>query len=296
MKILLLGKNGQVGWQLQRSLAPLGEVVAWGRAACDVADTVTLGERVAAVAPDVIVNATAYTAVDKAESEPTLAHAINAEAPRQLALAARACGARLVHYSTDYVFDGTKPGPYREDDPTAPHSVYGRSKLAGEQGIQTVDGLQSLIFRTSWVFGEHGANFVKTILRLAGEREQLTVVDDQIGSPTPAALIADVTALALQQWLHAGAHTPAHRLYHLSAAQPVSWCTFAREIVRLASEQGRALQLHADAIQPIPSSAYPTPARRPANSRLDCRQLERDFCLRLPGWQPYLERMLPLLP
>ena len=296
MKILLLGKNGQVGWQLQRSLAPLGEVVAWGRAACDVADTVTLSERVAAVAPDVIVNATAYTAVDKAESEPTLAHAINAEAPRQLALAARACGARLVHYSTDYVFDGTKPGPYREDDPTAPHSVYGRSKLAGEQGIQTVDGLQSLIFRTSWVFGEHGANFVKTILRLAGEREQLTVVDDQIGSPTPAALIADVTALALQQWLHAGAHTPAHRLYHLSAAQPVSWCTFAREIVRLASEQGRALQLHADAIQPIPSSAYPTPARRPANSRLDCRQLERDFCLRLPGWQPYLERMLPLLP
>lgn len=296
MKILLLGKNGQVGWQLQRSLAPLGEVVAWGRAACDVADTVTLSERVAAVAPDVIVNATAYTAVDKAESEPTLAHAINAEAPRQLALAARACGARLVHYSTDYVFDGTKPGPYREDDPTAPHSVYGRSKLAGEQGIQTVEGLQSLIFRTSWVFGEHGANFVKTILRLAGEREQLTVVDDQIGSPTPAALIADVTALALQQWLHAGAHTPAHRLYHLSAAQPVSWCTFAREIVRLASEQGRALQLHADAIQPIPSSAYPTPARRPANSRLDCRQLERDFCLRLPGWQPYLERMLPLLP
>lgn len=256
----------------------------------------TLGERVAAVAPDVIVNATAYTAVDKAESEPTLAHAINAEAPRQLALAARACGARLVHYSTDYVFDGTKPGPYREDDPTAPHSVYGRSKLAGEQGIQTVDGLQSLIFRTSWVFGEHGANFVKTILRLAGEREQLTVVDDQIGSPTPAALIADVTALALQQWLHAGAHTPAHRLYHLSAAQPVSWCAFAREIVRLASEQGRALQLRADAIQPIPSSAYPTPARRPANSRLDCRQLERDFCLRLPGWQPYLERMLPLLP
>ena len=296
MKILLLGKNGQVGWQLQRSLAPLGEVVAWGRAACDVADTVTLSERVAAVAPDVIVNATAYTAVDKAESEPTLAHAINAEAPRQLALAARACGARLVHYSTDYVFDGTKPGPYREDDPTAPHSVYGRSKLAGEQVIQTVEGLQSLIFRTSWVFGEHGANFVKTILRLAGEREQLTVVDDQIGSPTPAALIADVTALALQQWLHAGAHTPAHRLYHLSAAQPVSWCTFAREIVRLASEQGRALQLHADAIQPIPSSAYPTPARRPANSRLDCRQLERDFCLRLPGWQPYLERMLPLLP
>lgn len=234
--------------------------------------------------------------MDKAESEPTLAHAINAEAPRQLALAARACGARLVHYSTDYVFDGTKPGPYREDDPTAPHSVYGRSKLAGEQGIQTVDGLQSLIFRTSWVFGEHGANFVKTILRLAGEREQLTVVDDQIGSPTPAALIADVTALALQQWLHAGAHTPAHRLYHLSAAQPVSWCAFAREIVRLASEQGRALQLRADAIQPIPSSAYPTPARRPANSRLDCRQLERDFCLRLPGWQPYLERMLPLLP
>lgn len=296
MKILLLGKNGQVGWQLQRSLAPLGEVVAWGRAACDVADTVTLSERVAAVAPDVIVNATAYTAVDKAESEPTLAHAINAEAPRQLALAARACGARLVHYSTDYVFDGTKPGPYHEDDPTAPHSVYGRSKLAGEQGIQTVEGLQSLIFRTSWVFGEHGANFVKTILRLAGEREQLTVVDDQIGSPTPAALIADVTALALQQWLHAGAHTPAHRLYHLSAAQPVSWCAFAREIVRLASEQGRALQLRADAIQPIPSSAYPTPARRPANSRLDCRQLERDFCLQLPGWQPYLERMLPLLP
>ncbi|MFV0371451.1 MAG: dTDP-4-dehydrorhamnose reductase [Azonexus sp.] len=296
MKMLLLGKNGQVGWQLQRALAPLGEVLAWGRDECDMAGTASLAAQVVALAPDVIVNATAYTAVDKAESEEELAHAINAEAPRQLALAALECGARLVHYSTDYVFDGTKTSPYDENDPTAPHSVYGRSKLAGEAAIRAVDGAQSLIFRTSWVFGEHGGNFVRTILRLAGEREQLNVVDDQIGAPTPAALIADVTALALQQWLHEKSPAPAHRLYHLSAAQPVSWCAFAREIVRLAGAQGRALRLKPEDIRAIPTSEYPTPARRPANSRLDCRRLERDFCLQLPGWQPYLARMLSLLP
>ncbi|WP_415034356.1 dTDP-4-dehydrorhamnose reductase [Azonexus sp.] len=296
MKILLLGKNGQVGWQLQRALAPLGEVIAWGRESCDMADTAGLAARVQALAPQIIVNATAYTAVDKAESEPELAYAINAEAPRQLALAARNCGAKLVHYSTDYVFSGTKTSAYDEDDTPAPRSVYGQSKRAGEEAIQGVAGAQSVIFRTSWVFGEHGGNFVKTILRLAAEREALNVVDDQIGAPTPAALIADVTALALRQWQQESGNIPAHRLYHLSAAQPVSWYTFACEIVRLAKMQGRTLRLEASAIKPIPSADYPTPAARPANSRLNCQRLEADFSLQLPAWQGYLERLLPLLP
>ncbi|MDR1995379.1 dTDP-4-dehydrorhamnose reductase [Azonexus sp.] len=296
MTILLLGKDGQVGWQLQRSLAPHGRVVACGRGECDLADLDEVRRVLRDVRPSVIVNAAAYTAVDKAESEPELARRINTEAPAVLAAAAAVSGALLVHYSTDYVYDGSKVGPWVEDDPTGPLGVYGSSKLAGEEAIRAA-GCRSLIFRTSWVFGARGGNFVKTILRLAREKDGLNVIDDQVGSPTPAALIATVTGVVLAM-LRRGDMLAAgeNRLYHLAAAHPVSWCTFARTIVGLAGAMpGFELRLTPDAIRPIPAAEYPLPARRPANSRLDCRRLENDFGLLMPDWQPYLERMLQLL-
>lgn len=292
MGILLLGKDGQLGWELQRALAPLAPLLACGRGECDLADPAALLALVAASRPAVIVNAAAYTAVDKAESDAATAHAINAEAPRVLAECAAASGALLIHYSTDYVYDGNKASPYVETDAVAPQSVYGRSKLAGEEGIRA-SGARSLIFRTSWVFGEHGGNFVRTILRLARERDSLAVVDDQVGSPTPAALIADVTAAALLR-LDLGRRLGdgESRLYHLAAANPVSWCGFARSIVGLAGGRAGGLRFDADAVRAISSAEYPTPARRPANSRLDCSRLADDFDLCLPDWQPYLQRML----
>ena len=296
MTILLLGKDGQVGWQLQRSLAPHGKVVACGRAECDLGDIDQLRRVVRQVNPAVIVNASAYTAVDRAESEPDLARRINAEAPGVLAEESARVGALMIHYSTDYVFDGSKEAPYVECDATRPQSVYGQSKLAGEQAITAVD-CRSVIFRTSWVFGARGGNFVKTILRLARENELLSVVNDQIGSPTPAALIATVSGVVLAM-LHQGqAMAPGeHRLYHLAAANPVSWHDFAQKIIELASAMpGFDLRLKADAIRAIPSTDYPTPAMRPMNSRLDCTFLETDFGLVMPDWLPYLARMLQLL-
>ena len=296
MSILLLGKDGQVGWQLQRSLAPHGQVIAYGRIECDIADLDRVRSVVRQIKPSVIVNASAYTAVDRAESEPELARRINAEAPGVLAEETAALGALLVHYSTDYVYDGCKSGAYVETDLTSPQSVYGRTKLAGEEAIRSVGG-KSLIFRTSWVFGARGGNFVKTILRLAREKDALNVVDDQIGSPTPAAMIATVTGVALAmlrrgQLLEKGEN----RLYHLAAARPVSWCEFARTIVDLAGQApGFDLRLKPEAIKAITTAEYPTPARRPANSRLDCSRLEADFGLQMPDWQPYLVRMLQLL-
>ena len=296
MSILLLGKDGQVGWQLQRSLAPHGQVIAYGRIECDMADLDRVRSVVRQIKPSVIVNASAYTAVDRAESEPELARRINAEAPGVLAEETAALGALLVHYSTDYVYDGCKSGAYVETDATSPQSIYGRTKLAGEEAIRSVGG-KSLIFRTSWVFGARGGNFVKTILRLAREKDALNVVDDQIGSPTPAAMIATVTGVALAmlrrgQLLEKGEN----RLYHLAAARPVSWCEFARTIVDLAGQApGFDLRLKPEAIKAITTAEYPTPARRPANSRLDCSRLEADFGLQMPDWQPYLVRMLQLL-
>lgn len=296
MSILLLGKDGQVGWQLQRSLAPHGEVVACGRGDCDLSDPGALRSLLAQVRPAVIVNAAAYTAVDRAETEPELAWRINAEMPAVLAAAAAQSGALLVHYSTDYVYDGRKAAPYVESDPTNPQSVYGRSKLAGEEAIRA-SGAQSVIFRTSWVFGARGGNFVKTILRLARDKEMLNVVDDQVGAPTPAALIATVTGVVLAGLRQGRAMAPGEqRLYHLCASRPVSWCEFARTIVDLAGAMpGFDLRLKADAIRAIPSGDYPTPAVRPLNSRLDCTLLENDFSLHMPDWQPYLARMLQLL-
>ena len=296
MKTLLLGKDGQVGWQLRRSLAPLGELVACGRKECDLSDAAGLRSLIRDVAPDVIVNATAYTAVDKAESEPDLAHAVNAAAPEIMGEEAARLGALLVHYSTDYVFDGSKASHYVETDETCPQSVYGRSKRAGESAILET-GCRALMFRTSWVFGEHGGNFVKTILRLGKEREALTVVSDQVGSPTPAALISSVTALAMSRLRQDPNLLPdGGRIYHLAAAGAVSWYDFAREIVAQAGAlPGVSLRLSADAIRPIATADYPTAARRPANSRLDCNRLEADFDLKMPPWQPYLARMLELV-
>lgn len=293
--ILLLGKDGQVGWQLQRSLAPLGKVTAVGRGECDLADADRLRALLRAQRPQLIVNAAAYTAVDRAESEPELAWRVNAQAPGVLAEEAKALGSLLVHYSTDYVFDGGKPTPYVESDAPHPLSVYGRSKLAGEQAIAAA-GCRALIFRTSWVFGARGHNFVKTVLRLAGEGRALRIVDDQIGSPTPAAMISSVTGLVLAVLRRGGALADGAQVYHLAAANPVSWCGFARAIVEDAARTPGFSGLPApEAITAIATADYPLPAPRPANSRLDCGRLEADFGLAMPDWRPYLNRMLQLL-
>lgn len=296
MTILLLGKDGQVGWQLQRSMAPYGKVVACGRADCDLADLDQLRSVFRQVNPSVIVNASAYTAVDRAESEPNLAQRINAEAPGVLAEEAARNGALLIHYSTDYVFDGSKTTPYLENDVAAPLSVYGQTKLDGEKAIAAAN-CRSVIFRTSWVFGVRGANFVKTILRLAREKDSLNVVNDQFGSPTPAALIATVTGVTLAMLRQGRCMTAGeHRLYHLAAANPVSWYAFAQTIIEMASKMpGFVFRLEAEAIKAISSAEYPTLAKRPMNSRLDCTRLETDFGLLMPDWQPYLARMLQLL-
>ncbi|MFC5299799.1 dTDP-4-dehydrorhamnose reductase [Azospira restricta] len=292
--ILLFGCDGQVGWQLQRSLSPLGAVTAVDRAQCDLADPAAIRAAIAAVKPRIIVNAAAYTAVDRAEGEPALAQAINATAPTVMAEAAKLLGSLLVHYSTDYVFDGSKATPYVESDPTCPLSVYGATKRDGEAAILAVGG-RALIYRTSWVFGARGHNFVKTILRLAGEGRPLRIVDDQVGAPTPAALISDVTGQVLAA-SRRGTLIEDARLYHLTAADPVSWCGFAREILRLAAATPGFDGVPApESVTAIATADYPTPARRPANSRLDCGRLERDFDLELPDWRPFLSRMLQLL-
>lgn len=289
MNILLLGKDGQVGWELQRSLALLGEVHACGREQADLTDLDGLRRLVRRLRPDAIVNAAAYTAVDRAESEPDLARRINAEAPAVLAEEAARAGAWLVHYSTDYVFDGNKSGAYAETDPPAPINAYGRGKRAGEEAI-LASGCRHLIFRASWVYGAHGANFPKTILRLAAERRELKVVADQFGAPTGAELIADVTAHALRAVL-GGAEVPSG-VYHLAAAGETSWHAYARFVVATAIESGAILATAPDAVLPISSAEYPGAARRPLNSRLDTGKLRRTFGLVLPGWHEPVRRVV----
>lgn len=282
LKLLVTGRNGQVGWELARALQPLGDVVALGRAELDLGDAAALRRQALEHRPDVIVNAAAYTAVDKAESESGLAFRINAQAPEALAQAARECGALLVHYSTDYVFDGTKADPYLEDDTPNPLCVYGRSKLAGEQAI-VASGCRHLILRTQWVFGSHGGNFLRTMLRLAREREQLRIVADQFGAPTSARLIADTTAQILGR---IGAGLPAESgIYHLAAAGRTSWYDYTRFIVDEARGLSLGEGITVRTIAPIATAEYPLPARRPANSGLACAKLERAFGLRLPPWQ-----------
>ncbi len=294
MKILLTGKNGQVGFELQRALAPLAEIVAVGHAECDLAQPDALRRLIREVAPQIIVNAAAYTAVDKAEVEPALAQAINADAPGLLGEEAKRLGALVVHYSTDYVFDGRKAGFYTEDDAPNPLNVYGRSKLAGERAL-IASGARHLIFRTSWVFGAHGGNFVKTILRLAAERDTLRVVADQFGAPTSAALIADVTAQILGQYIRACRPASAdfdYGLYHLAAAGRISWHEYAQEIVRAALAAGRPLRLRPEDVQAIATADYPLPAKRPANSCLDTAKLRKTFGLVLPDWRQGLHHVL----
>ncbi|GCL65095.1 dTDP-4-dehydrorhamnose reductase [Pseudaquabacterium pictum] len=293
MKILLLGKNGQVGWELQRALAPLGDLVACdfdspAPLTADFAHPESLAALVAAVQPDVIVNAAAHTAVDKAESEPALAEALNATAPAVLAREAAARGAWLVHYSTDYVFDGSGSSPRSEDAPTGPLSVYGRTKLAGEQAI-AASGCRHLTFRTSWVYAARGGNFAKTMLKLAAERDALNVIADQWGAPTSAELLADVTAHALRQ---AMAQPELGGLYHCVAGGETTWHAYAQLVIEHARAAGVPIKVAADAVRPIPTSAYPTPATRPLNSRLDTSRLRNAFGLQLPDWQAGVVRML----
>jgi len=292
VKILLLGKNGQVGWELQRSLAPLGDVVALDRHGSgewcgDLGDTAGIADTVMRLKPDVIVNAAAYTAVDKAESENEAAQTANVEGPRALAQAAAQTGSLLVHYSTDYVFDGSGDRPWRETDAPAPLSVYGRTKLEGERAIEA-SGCRHLIFRTSWVYAARGGNFAKTMLRLARERDSLSVIDDQIGAPTGADMIADVTAQAIVR----GNTRDAIGVYHLAAGGETSWHAYAQFVLEFAAEAGVELKVRAADIQAIPSTAYKVAAQRPLNSRLDTSKLRQIFGLALPPWQQGVARML----
>ena len=292
MKILLLGKNGQLGWELQRSLAPLGELVALDRNSqplCgDLSNLPGLLETVQTVRPDLIVNAAAHTAVDKAESEPELARLINASAPGVLAQAAQQLGAWLVHYSTDYVFDGSGSQPWLEADTPAPLSVYGQTKLEGEQLIEAHCS-KHLIFRTSWVYAARGGNFAKTMLRLAQERERLTVIDDQWGAPTGAELLADVSAHAIRQVLQRPQDAG---IYHLAASGETTWHGYAKHVLAHAQRAQTAIKIIAKEVASVPTSAFPTPARRPHNSRLNTAKLQATFGLTLPPWQQGVDRML----
>lgn len=292
MNILLFGKGGQVGWELQRSLSLLGQVSALdfdSTEHCgDFSKPDGIAQTVRALRPDVIVNAAAHTAVDKAESEPAFARLLNATTPGVLAEEAARYGALLVHYSTDYVFDGSGTRPWVETDTPAPLSVYGATKWEGEQLIQQ-SGCRHLILRTSWVYAARGGNFAKTMLRLAQERERLTVIDDQWGAPTGADLLADVTAHAIR---HLQTHPQDAGLYHCVAAGETNWHLYAKHVLAHANQASAAIKIKATDVAPIPTSAYPTPARRPHNSRLDCSKLQTTFGLTLPPWQQGVSRML----
>jgi dTDP-4-dehydrorhamnose reductase len=288
MKILLLGKGGQVGWELQRSLAPLGTLVAHDFDTADFTQPEQVAALVAHVAPDVIVNAAAHTAVDKAESEVDVARLINATTPGLVAQEAAKLGALLVHYSTDYVFDGSGTAPRGELAATAPLSVYGLTKLEGERAI-VASGCRHLIFRTSWVYGARGGNFAKTMLKLAAERDALKVINDQFGAPTGADLLADVTAHAIRA---TQLKPELAGLYHLVAGGETTWFDYARHVIEWARVQGASIKVAPEAISAVPTTEYPTPAKRPLNSRLDTRKLQHAFGLSLPHWQAGVERML----
>jgi len=282
LRLLVTGCNGQLGWELARALAPLGEVTATNRATLDLSRPETIAPAIRTLKPDVILNAAAYTAVDQAESEPVLATAINTTAPAILAEEAKRSGALLVHYSTDYVFDGTKASPYTEEDATNPLSVYGQTKLDGERAIQA-SGCEHLILRTSWVYGPRGKNFLLTILRLAHDKPVLRVVDDQIGAPTAVHTLAAATASILQ-CRQAGQSG----LFHLTASGHTSWHGFAKLIVSLAGPPYPE-------VEAIPTSAYPTAAKRPLNSRLDCTKVAAQFGLQLPDWERVVREVMAQL-
>ena len=292
MKILLFGKEGQLGWELQRSLAPLGELISLGEVnekhCGDFVDLAGIAKTVRDIAPDIIVNAGAYTAVDKAQTETELAKILNTSAPSILAAEARRIGAWMIHFSTDYVFDGGGDKPWKETDATNPLSVYGMTKLAGDLAIRE-SGCKHLIFRTSWVYAARGANFAKTMLRLAQERDQLNVINDQFGAPTGADLLADVTAHSI---LYAMRHPEVSGLYHLAASGVTTWYDYAKFVIESARSAGTTIKVTPESLHPIPSSAYHTAAPRPQNSRLDTRKLQDTFRLTLPDWQIGMNRML----
>ncbi len=288
MKLLLLGCNGQVGWELRRSLATLGEVVALDAEGADLSKPESVAARVRELRPAAVVNAAAWTAVDRAESEPERARTVNALAPGALAREAAATGAWLLHFSSDYVFDGSGDAPRAEDAPTGPLNAYGRGKLEGEQLIRA-SGCHHLILRTSWVYAARGANFAKTMLKLAAERDSLAVIDDQVGAPTGAELLADVAALALRR---AMAEPALAGTYHCVAAGHTSWHGYARFVIERARALGHPLRATPEAVRPIPTTQFPTPARRPLNSRLDTTKLRQAFGLHLPPWQDGVERLL----
>ena len=292
--IVLLGPNGQLGWELRRALAPLDEVLALDRApladgSCgDLTNTAALVHTLRVLKPRVVVNAAAYTAVDKAETEPIEAQAVNAIAPGVIAREVAAWGGWLVHYSSDYVFDGSGLQARSEDDPTGPLSVYGHSKLAGEQAVRS-SGCPHLLFRTSWVHAARGGNFARTMLRLAAERDTLRVVNDQVGAPTGADWLADATAHALRQAL---ADPSLSGVYHACASGHTTWCNYARHVLAWGHAAGMALRARPEAVQGIPTDEFPTPAKRPLNSRLDTRKLRQSFGLSVPTWQAGVDRML----
>lgn len=293
-RFLITGANGQLGFELQRALAPLGDVAACGRDACNLSNPDSIRDAVRAAKPDVIFNAGAYTAVDKAESELDLARAINAIAPGILGEEAAKLGALVIHYSTDYVFDGTKPSAYCEEDATNPLGVYGQTKLEGEKALAATRA-NHLIFRTSWVFGAHGKNFIKTILRLASIRDELRIVADQFGAPTGAALLADTSTHIAARHLCDGRENFPFGLYHLAAGGETSWHGFAQHIVAKAATAHSPLQATIDRTLPISAAAYPTPAARPANSRLDSSKFRSAFGLHLPDWTHGVDQVLDVL-
>ncbi len=292
MKILLFGKGGQVGWELQRSLSLLGELTALDFDStdfhADFSRPAALADTVRALRPNIIVNAAAHTAVDKAESEAGFAATLNADAPRVLATAAAALGAWLVHYSTDYVFDGSGEGARDENAPTGPLSVYGRTKLDGENHIRD-SGCKHLILRTSWVYAARGGNFARTMLKLAAERESLAVINDQFGAPTGADLLADLTAHLVRA---SRDRADMSGTYHAVAAGETSWHGYATHVIEFARASGVALKVTAGGIEPVATSAFPTPARRPHNSRLATKRLRETFGFELPDWRAGIDRML----
>jgi dTDP-4-dehydrorhamnose reductase len=291
MKILVTGKDGQVGFELQRSLAPLGEVVAVDQADCDLSDSQAIRQLVATVQPNVIVNPAAYTAVDKAESDHERAAVVNAVAPGVFGEEAAKLGALVVHYSTDYVFNGTQDRAYSEADPSNPQSVYGSTKRDGELALANANP-RHLILRTSWVVGAHGGNFAKTMLKLAAERNSLSVVADQWGAPTSAALLADVTAQLVRQWQRDGDAGFPYGTYHCVASGETNWCDYARFVIGEAIKAGQPMKVRPESIKAIATADYPTPAKRPANSRLATAKFKNTFGLELPHWQAGLHHIL----
>jgi dTDP-4-dehydrorhamnose reductase len=290
MRLLITGKNGQVGFELARSLGVLGEVIALDRSQCDLENEAQLRSTIRDLKPDVVVNAAAYTAVDRAESEHDKAGAINGRAPGIIGEEAALLGALVAHYSTDYVFDGSGISPFREDDVPNPLSIYGSSKLAGERAL-AASGADHLIFRTSWVVGVHGNNFAKTMLRLAADRNELKVVADQTGAPTSARLIADVTAHAVRDVLRNRAEA-ALGVYHLAAGGETNWHAYAVHVIDAARKAGVPIRVAAESIKPISTAEYPTPAARPSNSRLDTSKLRSTFGLNVPSWQQEIDTIL----